>query len=72
MLASEREWRGVDVGGAAVELTLSAPAVVTAGVPFTITPRANDQFGNPASGYVSPASALVRSSRSLTRLITAS
>jgi hypothetical protein len=40
------------IGGPATELTLSAPAVVTAGVPFTITPRANDQFGNPASGYV--------------------
>ena len=52
ILPTERQPVVRTVGGAAVELTLSAPAVVTAGVPFTITPRANDQFGNPASGYV--------------------
>ena len=52
VLPAERQPVIRTVGGPAVELTLSAPAVVTAGVAFTITPRANDQFGNPAGGYV--------------------
>ncbi|MDQ2982372.1 MAG: hypothetical protein M3R70_00385 [Actinomycetota bacterium] len=39
------------LGGPAVELTVSAPGVVTSGVQFTITVRVNDKFGNPAAGY---------------------
>jgi hypothetical protein len=38
-------------GGPVDHLVLNAPTIVTAGTPFSITVRAEDAFGNPASGY---------------------
>jgi hypothetical protein len=37
--------------GGATGFTVTAPAAATAGVPFTVTVTARDQFGNVASGY---------------------
>jgi hypothetical protein len=38
-------------GGAVDHLILNAPTIATAGTPFSVTVRAEDAFGNPASGY---------------------
>ena len=39
------------VGGAAVKLVVIAPSTVTAGTPFSLLVRAEDQWGNPAAAY---------------------
>jgi hypothetical protein len=38
-------------GGPVDHLILNAPTIATAGTPFSVTVRAEDAFGNPASGY---------------------
>jgi hypothetical protein len=38
-------------GGPVDHLALNAPTIATAGTPFSITVRAEDAYGNPASGY---------------------
>lgn len=38
-------------GGPVDHLILNAPTIATAGTPFSLTIRAEDAFGNPASGY---------------------
>ena len=39
------------VGGSAVKLVVVAPSTVTAGTPFSLLVRAEDQWGNPAAAY---------------------
>jgi len=38
-------------GGPVDHLTLNAPTIATSGTPFSLTARAEDAYGNPASGY---------------------
>lgn len=50
-LASKKQPVVVVFGGPVDHLALNAPTIVTAGTPFSITARAEDVYGNPASGY---------------------
>ena len=50
-LAAKKQPVVVVNGGAVDHLALNAPTIVTAGTPFSITVRAEDVYGNPASGY---------------------
>jgi len=50
-LAPKKQPIVVVVGGPVDHLTLNAPTIATAGTPFSLTIRAEDAFGNPASGY---------------------
>jgi hypothetical protein len=50
-LAPKKQPIVVVVGGPVDHLALNAPTIVTAGTPFSITVRAEDVYGNTASGY---------------------
>ena len=50
-LAPKKQPIVVVVGGAVDHLILNAPTIATAGTPFSVTVRAEDAFGNTASGY---------------------
>jgi hypothetical protein len=50
-LAAKKQPVVVVTGGPVDHLALNAPTIVTAGTPFSITVRAEDVYGNPASGY---------------------
>jgi hypothetical protein len=50
-LAQKKQPIVVVDGGPVHHLALNAPTIVTAGTPFSITVRAEDVFGNTASGY---------------------
>jgi hypothetical protein len=50
-LAPKKQPVVVVVGGAVDHLVLNAPTIATAGTPFSVTVRAEDAFGNTASGY---------------------
>jgi hypothetical protein len=50
-LAAKKQPVVVVNGGPVDHLALNAPTIATAGTPFSITVRAEDVYGNPASGY---------------------
>jgi hypothetical protein len=50
-LAQKKQPVVVVNGGPVDHLALNAPTIATAGTPFNITARAEDKYGNPASGY---------------------
>jgi hypothetical protein len=50
-LASKKQPIVVVNGGPVDHLVLNAPTIVTAGTPFSVNVRAEDVFGNTASGY---------------------
>jgi hypothetical protein len=50
-LAAKKQPVVVVNGGPVDHLALNAPTIATAGTPFSITVRAEDIYGNPASGY---------------------
>jgi hypothetical protein len=50
-LASKRQPIVVVAGGPVDHLTLNAPTIASSGTPFSITARAEDVYGNTASGY---------------------
>jgi hypothetical protein len=50
-LASNKQAIVVVVGGPVDRLTLNAPTIASSGTPFSITARAEDVYGNAASGY---------------------
>jgi hypothetical protein len=50
-LAQKKQPVVVVNGGPIDHLALNAPTIATAGTPFTVTVRAEDAFGNTASGY---------------------
>jgi hypothetical protein len=50
-LAAKKQPVVVVNGGPVDHLALNAPTIATAGTPFGITVRAEDVYGNPASGY---------------------
>jgi len=50
-LAAKKQPVVVVNGGPVDHLTLNAPTIATAGTPFSITVRAEDVYGNAASGY---------------------
>jgi hypothetical protein len=50
-LAEKKQPVVVVNGGPVDHLTLNAPTIATAGTPFSITVRAEDAYGNTASGY---------------------
>jgi hypothetical protein len=53
-LAQKKQPIVVVNGGPVDHLALNAPTIATAGTPFGITVRAEDVYGNTASGYTSP------------------
>ena len=50
-LAQKKQPVVVVVGGPVDHLALNAPTIATAGTPFSVIARAEDTYGNPASGY---------------------
>jgi hypothetical protein len=50
-LPSKKQPVVVVVGGPVDHLALNAPTIATAGTPFSVIARAEDTYGNPASGY---------------------
>jgi hypothetical protein len=50
-LAPKKQPVVVVTGGPIDHLTVNAPTIATAGTPFSVTVRAEDAFGNTASGY---------------------
>jgi hypothetical protein len=51
-LAQKKQPVVVVVGGPVDHLAVNAPTIATAGTPFSINARAEDAYGNPASGYL--------------------